>query len=104
MPTFVRIASVSALPPGGRIVADINDEWIAVFNVGGKLYAVEDRCSHDDGPLIDGEIDEDELSIMCPRHGAQFDLKTGKVLSMPATQPIRWFEVKADGDDVLVAV
>jgi len=102
MADFVKVAKKSDLPPGERIVVEVDDLYIAVFNVGGKFYAIEDVCTHDDGPLAEGELDGYEIE--CPRHGARFDLRTGKVLSFPAVVDVPWFEVKVEGDDVLVAV
>jgi 3-phenylpropionate/trans-cinnamate dioxygenase ferredoxin subunit len=102
MADFVKVAKTSDLPPGERIVVEIDDLYIAVFNVGGEFYAIEDVCTHDDGPLAEGELDGYEIE--CPRHGARFDIRTGKVLSFPAVVDVPWFEVKVEGDDVLVAV
>ncbi len=102
MADFVKVAKKSDLPPGERIVVEVDDLYIAVFNVGGKFYAIEDVCTHDDGPLAEGELDGYEIE--CPRHGARFDLRTGKVLSFPAVVDVPWFEVKVEGDDVIVAV
>jgi 3-phenylpropionate/trans-cinnamate dioxygenase ferredoxin subunit len=72
-------------------------EWddleIGVFNCGGSLYAIEDRCSHDDGPLAEGEFDPDKCTVECPRHGSLFDLKTGKPMTLPAYEPVDTFPV-----------
>jgi len=100
MANFQRVASVSELPPGGRILTEIDGLYLGVFNVDGEYYAIEDVCTHDDGPVADGELDG--YSIECPRHGACFDIRTGKVLRMPAVTPIAAFPVVVDGDDVLV--
>jgi 3-phenylpropionate/trans-cinnamate dioxygenase ferredoxin subunit len=102
MADFVKVAKTSDLPPGERIVVEVDDLYIAVFSVGGEFYAIEDVCTHDDGPLAEGELDGYEIE--CPRHGARFDIRTGKVLSFPAVVDVPWFEVKVEGDDVLVAV
>ncbi|MCC6904894.1 MAG: non-heme iron oxygenase ferredoxin subunit [Anaerolineae bacterium] len=102
MADLIRVAALEDVPPGGRLVVEVRNVWIVIFNVGGRLYAVEDICTHDDGPLAEGELDDHE--IMCPRHGARFDIRTGRVLSMPATKPVRRFEVRAEGNDVLVEV
>ena len=104
MSDFVKVASVAEIPPGGREVFEIADEiYVAVFNVGGKYYAIEDICTHDDGPVAEGEL-VDEYVISCPRHGAQFDIRDGSVVQMPATKPLPWHAVKVDGDEILVAV
>jgi 3-phenylpropionate/trans-cinnamate dioxygenase ferredoxin subunit len=76
--------------------------FVAVFNVDGRFYAIEDVCTHDDGPLADGELDGYEIE--CPRHGARFDLRDGRVLSMPAITPVPYYEVRVEGDDILVRV
>ena len=66
---------------------------VGVFNCGGALYAIEDRCSHDDGPLAEGDWDADACTVICPRHGSQFDLATGRPLSLPAYVPVEVFRV-----------
>src|SRR3972149_4731486 len=82
MTEFITVCTIDELQPGQREVFDIGNHWIAVFNVSGKYYAIEDVSTHDDGPLAEGEIDGNEIE--CPRHGARFDIRTGKVLSAPA--------------------
>ncbi len=79
---FVQVAPVDDLPSGERLFLEIDDQPIVVINLAGSLFAIGDICTHDDGPLGDGEIDDHK--IICPRHGARFDLKTGKALSLPA--------------------
>ena len=66
---------------------------VGVYNLGGELYAIEDRCSHDDGPLAEGDFDVDEGYAICPRHGARIDIRTGKALSLPAVFPVETFPV-----------
>jgi len=73
---------------------------IALCNVDGKLYAIEDICTHDDGPLGEGTLDGKEVE--CPRHGARFDVRTGAVTRMPAVAPVRTFPVTVEGDSVFV--
>ena len=71
---------------------------IGVFNCDGTLYAIEDRCSHDDGPLCEGEFDVEDGFAVCPRHGAQIDIRTGEALTLPAVLPVDTFPVRvADG-------
>jgi 3-phenylpropionate/trans-cinnamate dioxygenase ferredoxin subunit len=98
---FQTIAKSSELPSGERIVVEIGEHWVAVFNVGGKLYAVEDLCTHDDGPLAEGLLNG--ATIECPRHGAIFDLATGKP-TFPAVKPVPRYAVQINGDDVQVDV
>jgi 3-phenylpropionate/trans-cinnamate dioxygenase ferredoxin subunit len=99
MPEFVRVAAVSDLR-GGRRLLDIDGRAVALFNVEGTIYAIDDVCTHDGGPLADGELDGCE--IVCPRHGARFDVRTGAVLCMPAFEPVKTHEVKVDNGAVFV--
>jgi 3-phenylpropionate/trans-cinnamate dioxygenase ferredoxin subunit len=101
MTDFVKVAAVSDLPPGERLFYDFEDITVAVFNVAGEFYCIEDVCTHDGGPLAEGDLDG--FCIECPRHGALFDIRDGRVLSMPAVVPVPIFEVKVEGDDILVA-
>ncbi|MSW84463.1 MAG: Rieske 2Fe-2S domain-containing protein [Actinobacteria bacterium] len=92
------VCAVEELPPGGRRVVAWADGEIAVFNCDGELLAIEDRCTHDDGPLAEGELDERNCTLECPRHGALFDLRTGKPQTLPAYVPVETFSVRvADG-------
>ena len=92
MAEYVAVAQVEEVKPGERIVLDVNEHYIALFNVDGTYYAIEDLCTHDDGPLGDGELSG--TIIECPRHGAQFDITTGKVVRMPAITPIPRYDVR----------
>ena len=98
----ITIAKVSDTPPGTISVHDVDGVRIALCNVNGRFYAVDDVCTHDGGPLSDGPLDATALSIACPRHGAAFSVKTGAALTMPATQPTVAHEVKVEGGRVLV--
>ena len=86
MDDFVRVAAVEEIPPGGRLLVELDGVRIAVFNLDGDYYAIEDVCTHDGGPLVEGEILEG-CQVECPRHGARFDIRTGAALSMPAFEP-----------------
>jgi 3-phenylpropionate/trans-cinnamate dioxygenase ferredoxin subunit len=77
---------------------------IGVYNCGGELHAIEDRCSHDDGPLCEGDWDTDDCIVVCPRHGARFDLTSGRPLSLPAYLPVRTFPVRVEDGMVVVDV
>lgn len=99
---FHRAAKLSDVPPGRVIVVAVGDEDLALCNVDGRIYAVANVCSHDEGPLGSGYLLGSEIE--CPRHGARFDVRTGEVRSLPAIIPIAPFEVKIDGDDILVDV
>jgi 3-phenylpropionate/trans-cinnamate dioxygenase ferredoxin component len=100
MSKTVKVAQISELSPGERKIVEVDGTWIAVFNVGGKYHAIEDVCTHDDGPVAEGELDGYEIE--CPRHGARFDIRDGKVLSFPAIKPVQSFNVQTEGDDILV--
>ena len=98
MAETIDICPIDELPPGGMRLVEWEDLEIAVVNCGGDVLAIEDRCSHDNGNLVEGELDEETCSIECPRHGSVFDLRTGKPLNLPAYVPVDTFEVSvADG-------
>ena len=77
---------------------------VGVYNVGGELRALEDRCSHDDGPLCEGDWDPEEGVVICPRHGSNFDIRTGKPLTLPAFEPVATYTVRVEGGMVEVDV
>jgi 3-phenylpropionate/trans-cinnamate dioxygenase ferredoxin subunit len=89
-------------PRAGKIVTSA--ERVGVYNCNGKLYALEDRCSHDDGPLCEGEWDEDMCRVICPRHGSAFDLETGMPLSLPAYEKVDTYPVTVEDGIVQVEV
>ena len=90
---MIDICRLDELPPGERKLVEWEDLEIGVFNCGGEILAIEDRCSHDDGDLVDGEFDPERCTVECPRHGSLFDLQTGKPLTLPAYVPIDTFPV-----------
>ena len=94
----IDVCPVDELPPGRMKIVHAGVFAVGVYNVGGELYALEDRCSHDDGPLCEGDWDPDEGVVVCPRHGANFDIRTGDALTLPAFQPVETYPVRvADG-------
>ncbi len=99
---FVAVARLADVPPGEMLPCEVGDLEIALCNVDGRIYAIRNVCTHDDGILTGGELDG--FAIVCPRHGARFDVRTGEVLRMPAAFPIQTYEVKIEGDSVLVKV
>lgn len=99
---FVAVATLSELPNGARKIVEVDGRPLAVFNIAGALYAIADVCSHDDGPVAEGELDGHEIE--CPRHGARFDVRTGKVLSFPAIVSIPAYPVRVEGENVLVGL
>ena len=90
---YVRVAEVGDLVNGERLFVEIDDFSIVVFNIAGKLFAIEDVCSHDNGPLGDGDLEE-EHEIVCPRHGAHFDVRNGEALTFPAVTDIPAYPVQ----------
>lgn len=91
---YVTVGPASDLPPGERTVVRVGREFVAVFNVGGQFYALEDQCSHEDWPLSDGYVYEADRTIECRQHGAIFDLATGKDLAPPAVSPVKAYETR----------
>ncbi len=102
MTQYRKVATRSELPPGGKKLVDLDGRAIAVFNVGGGFFAIDDVCTHDGGPLAEGELIGAE--IRCPRHGARFDVTTGKALSFPAIEPVDTLAVEVRGDDIYVVL
>jgi len=89
---FVDIAPVSEVPNGERLFVDLGDKPIVIFNIAGQFFAIGDVCTHDDGPLGDGMLEG--FNVVCPRHGAEFDVRTGKVVQMPAVVDIPAYPVR----------
>jgi len=101
----LEVCPLDELPPGTvRIVPAEGFLAIGVYNCGGELYALEDRCSHDDGPLCEGEFDCEERVATCPRHGARFDITTGRPLSLPAYLPVETYAVSVRNGIVVVEI
>ncbi len=89
---YLEIAPASELPPGERLFVEIEGMPLVIFNIAGQYFCIADVCSHDDGPVGEGTLDA--YTITCPRHGAQFDVRTGKVLQMPAVVDIPAYPVR----------
>ena len=100
MPAFVRVAAVSELADPGKMLVEVDGDLVALFHVAGRFHAIDDVCTHDGGPLVDGELIDH--TIACPRHGAKFDIRTGSALTMPAVRPTRSHEVKVEDGQVYV--
>jgi 3-phenylpropionate/trans-cinnamate dioxygenase ferredoxin subunit len=98
------VGPVGELPPGEVKIVRAGELAIGVYNLNGSYYAIEDRCSHDDGPLAEGDFDVDEGVAICPRHGSRFDIRTGQALSLPAYQPVEAFEVFVEDGQIKVRV
>jgi 3-phenylpropionate/trans-cinnamate dioxygenase ferredoxin subunit len=101
---IIEIGSLSELPPGTMKLVEWEDLEIGIFNCNGEIYAIEDRCSHDNGPLVEGTLDQENCTVECPRHGSEFDLRTGKPITLPAYQPVETFPVHVEGDQLKVEV
>jgi len=92
------------LPEGEMRLIDADGIKIGVFNVGGELLAIEDRCSHDDGPLAEGTLDPVACTVECPRHGSLFDLRSGRPKTLPAYTPVETFEVRVEDGEIKLEV
>jgi 3-phenylpropionate/trans-cinnamate dioxygenase ferredoxin subunit len=101
MPT-AKVATRDELPPGGRKLIEVDGRAIALFNIGGVFHAIDDLCTHDGGPLAEGELAGCEIE--CPRHGARFDVRTGRALCLPAIEPVQVHPVELRGDDLYVTI
>jgi 3-phenylpropionate/trans-cinnamate dioxygenase ferredoxin component len=104
MPDIIDVCTLQELPPGAKRMVEWEDLEIGVFNCAGTLFAIEDRCSHDDGPLVEGELDEETCTVECPRHGSLFDLRTGAPKTLPAYAPVETFPVRVEGDTIKLEV
>jgi 3-phenylpropionate/trans-cinnamate dioxygenase ferredoxin subunit len=103
MPSFLKVARTGEIPPGSARVFQVKDRRLLICHVEeGGFFAVDDLCTHDGGDLGAGELDG--YAIECPRHGARFDVRSGRVLALPAVQPIGTYEVRVEGEDILVAL
>src|SRR5436305_14033261 len=100
----IDICVVGELPPGAMRMVEWEDLEIGVFNCDGEIYAIEDRCSHDNGTLVEGELDQESCTVECPRHGSRFDLRTGKPPTLPAHVPGHTFPVTIACDTTTAAV
>jgi 3-phenylpropionate/trans-cinnamate dioxygenase ferredoxin subunit len=104
VPETITVCSLSELPPGGMRLVEWEDLEIGVFNCAGTIYAIEDRCSHDNGPLVEGVLDQETCTVECPRHGSLFDLKTGQPKTLPAYVPVDTFPVIIEDETIKLEV
>jgi len=100
--TFYGVADVAELPNGERLYLEIDGQPVVVFNIAGYYYAISDVCTHDMGPLGDGEVEEHE--IVCPRHGARFDVRTGEAKKLPAVEGIAAYPVKVVEGEIQIGI
>ena len=101
--TEIDVCPLAELPPGTVRIVEVKPLLsIGVYNCDGELFALEDRCSHDDGPLCEGDFDCGERVVVCPRHGARFDIQTGRALTLPAYIPVDTYPVRVRDDGIVV--
>jgi len=100
----VDVAEADSFPPGSSKIVRHGNLFVGVYNCGGELYAIEDRCSHDDGPLCEGDWDEDLCRVVCPRHGSAFELSTGTPVTLPATEPVDTYPVRVVDGEIVVGL
>jgi 3-phenylpropionate/trans-cinnamate dioxygenase ferredoxin subunit len=100
----VEVCPVEELPPGSMKLVHAGSVMLGVFNVDGEVYAIEDRCSHDDGPLVEGDWEPEDAVVICPRHGSRFDIRSGRALTLPAYLPVETFAVRVEDGMVKVTV
>jgi len=107
MSDYIEVCPADDIPDGKRDVFNVNDHWVAIFNVGGRYYAVEDLCPHDDNILTEDEHGrpvplKDETIIACPRHGAKFDISSGKALTPAITAiDIPFYQVRVNDNNMI---
>jgi len=99
---FVEIAPASELPNGERLFVDLGDKPIVIFNIAGQFFAIGDVCTHDDGPLGDGLLEGH--NVVCPRHGGEFDVRTGQAVQMPAVIDIPAYPVQVRAGTIFVGI
>jgi 3-phenylpropionate/trans-cinnamate dioxygenase ferredoxin subunit len=97
---WTRVAAVGEIAPGEHRTVDVDGTAVAVFNVGGEFFAIEDVCTHDGGHLAGGQVDGDQ--VVCPRHGARFCIRTGAALTAPAYEPTACLPVRVEQGEVQV--
>jgi 3-phenylpropionate/trans-cinnamate dioxygenase ferredoxin subunit len=100
MSKWMKVARTSEIPLGEKAIVEVDGILVVVVNLNGKYYAIEDVCTHDGGPLGEGDLEDGQ--IICPRHGARFDVRTGDALTLPAFEPVPTYEVRVEGEDILV--
>lgn len=101
MTDFVKVAAIADIPKGGSKLVEVNQVRVALFNLDGEIYAIEDVCTHDGGPLVEGTI-VNGCQVQCPRHGARFDIRTGAALSFPAFEPTMTYAVQVKDGEVWI--
>jgi 3-phenylpropionate/trans-cinnamate dioxygenase ferredoxin subunit len=100
----IEVCAAGELPSGEMRLVEVDGAKVGVFNCDGALYAIEDRCSHDDGPLAEGPFDAASCTVECPRHGSLFDLTSGRPKTLPAYQPVQTYPVTIEDDTIKLEV
>lgn len=100
MPNWVRVADLDAFVEGQPVQINFDYESAVLYRVGDTVYAIEDRCTHDDGPLGEGELEG--CQVICPRHGARFDIRSGAALTMPAVEDVAAYATKIEDGVVYI--
>jgi len=101
---WVSVARAADIPPGHAARVEIDEVPIAIFNVEGELYCVDDTCTHQEASLSEGDLDLERCAIECPLHGSAFDLRTGDLITLPAVEPVRVHRVEVAGGMIRVAL
>jgi len=101
MSEFVKVAALTDIPAGASKLVEVNQVRVALFNLDGEIHAIEDVCTHDGGPLVEGTI-VNECQVQCPRHGARFDIRTGAALSFPAFEATNTYAVQVKDGEVWI--
>lgn len=99
---FISVAKVDELGNGQSLIFEVDGTPIALFNIAGKYFAIADTCSHDDGPVAEGDLHDYEIE--CPRHGARFDIRSGKALTLPAVVDIPAYRVRVVGNEIQIGL
>ncbi len=99
---FIPVLPKDQIKSGEKVFIQIGELQMVIFNIAGQFYAIDDRCSHDEGPLGEGELEG--YDVICPRHGARFDVRSGKALSLPAVVDISAYPVRIQGEMLEVGV
>lgn len=102
MSEFLEAARVADIPASGKLCIELNDRYLVLVRLGDQYYCLDDVCTHDGGSLGDGELEGH--CLVCPRHGAQFDVRDGSAVSMPATEPTGSHAVRMEGDKIMVCL
>ena len=102
MPDFQTVATIEEIPDGGMKQVVVRGDLVGLYRVGERVYAMGDVCTHEEAYLTEGEFDPDELEVECPLHASHFNVETGQVRILPATKPEPVYQVKIEGDLILV--